>query len=224
MMPVQLLQGWAVVVVLMLSTAAGGYWAGDHQRNNAWLARQAVQERAANAALKAEVERSQVAQQKYIDAAQALQISYQNLEVKFHELTERGPLVVYRAAAAGHVVGGTGGAGAAPAAAAGHAVKAAGAGLELAGETRHGAADAGAGLGLSLGAVWMWNSALFAADTAAGACSAADTASAACAVDSGLGLADAWANHAANARACATDRLRHQQLIDYLANQPKPAP
>ena len=73
---------------------------------------------------------------------------------------------------------------------------------------------------LNLGAVWLWNSALTGSDAPpAGACrvdAATGQATAACAEDAGLDLTDAWANQAANARACADDRLRHQRLIDYL--------
>lgn len=66
---------------------------------------------------------------------------------------------------------------------------------------------------LSLGAVSLWNSALAAADVAAGACSPADPASAACAAASTAGLEDAWANHRSNALSCAEDRARLTELI-----------
>lgn len=40
-------------LVIALSCAASGYWAGDHNRNNAWLAKQAKAERQAKEALQA---------------------------------------------------------------------------------------------------------------------------------------------------------------------------
>jgi hypothetical protein len=84
--------------------------------------------------------------------------------------------------------------------------------------------DAGAGGGdirLSLGAVSLWNSALFGLDLPAGACRADDPASPACAADAGIGLADAWANHATNAATCAADRARYAALIGYLTQRQK---
>jgi hypothetical protein len=65
----------------------------------------------------------------------------------------------------------------------------------------------------------MWNGALTGVDAPAGACGAAgaaEGADAACADSAGLSLDDAWANHRANARACAEDRQRFQHLIDFL--------
>jgi hypothetical protein len=208
---------WLLLLALLGGSGGFGYWAGDHNRNNAWLAKQAVQERANHAAFEAEVKRSNTAAVQAIADQADLQKSYSTLEGKFNELISRTPLVVYRAAAAVAVVGAIGAGGGTPVAAAGHAVKADGAEFDLAGAARNGAAVADAGLGLSLGAVWVWNSALTGSDAPAGACGAADTASPACAFDSGLGLADAWQNHITNAKSCATDRLRHQQLIDYLS-------
>lgn len=210
MMGLTLPPTWSAALVLLLATGAGGYWAGDHNRNNAWLARMLVQERASAQALQAEMARALGVQQAAQRQQQALQDSYATLEGKFNEFKQRGPLVVVRdrgGVAAGAVAAGT-------VAAAAPGAPAPGA----AGPALAGAADAG--VGLSLGAVWVWNSALLGADTPAGACSAADTASAACATDSGLGVADAWANHSANAASCALDRLRQQQLIDYLSSTP----
>jgi hypothetical protein len=42
------------------------------------------------------------------------------------------------------------------------------------------------------------------------------------AADAGVSIAAAWANHTANAQACAADRLRHQRLIDYIEAQGTP--
>lgn len=81
--------------------------------------------------------------------------------------------------------------------------------------------------GITLGSVWLWNSALTGQVSApAGACridEATGQADPACANSSGLTLDDAWDNHTANARACAEDRARHQRLINYL-NQVSPTP
>lgn len=74
---------------------------------------------------------------------------------------------------------------------------------------------------LTLGAVWMWNSALAGRDVPAGACGSADPAAGACAASAGIGLEDAWDNQSLNARTCAEDRLRHQRLIDYIQGRTK---
>lgn len=48
---------WPVGLALMLAWGSAGYWAGDYNRNNAWLAKQAVAEREAREALEAAQER-----------------------------------------------------------------------------------------------------------------------------------------------------------------------
>lgn len=203
-----------IVAIAVALLAAGSYWAGDHNRNNAWLAKQATQERLAGEALEAEVLRSQAAATQSIKSQQALQQSYATLETKFDELTLRGPLVVFRAVAV------TGDAD----------LKRVG---PLAGEgadhtaaipSSRGGGDGSAGLDLSFGAVWVWNSALAGVDTPAGSCGTADTAAEACAAGSGISIEAAWVNHAANAKSCASDRLRHQQLIDYITTSQGTAP
>lgn len=197
---------WLAGLAAVLLVYGAGYATGDHQRNNAWLAKQAVAERKARLDLQAEVKRGQAAAQKSIDEQQWLLGSYQSLEGKFNELRHRGPLVVYKVAPAPAATGGE----AQP-----HPISASG----VAGAGPVAAAPA---VSLSLGAVWMWNSALTGADTPAGACGVADSTEAACAADAGLGLEAAWANHAANAQSCAVDRLRHQRLIDFLTAEPRP--
>lgn len=77
------------------------------------------------------------------------------------------------------------------------------------------------GVELSRRAVWMWNSALQGRDAPAGACGAADTSAESCAAGAGLGLEDAWENHAANAASCAADRQAHQRLIDFIHSREK---
>ena len=193
---------WLAGLAAVLLVYGAGYASGDHQRNNAWLAKQTVSEQRARKALQAEVARGQAAAQQSITEQQTLQSSYQSLEGRFNELRHRGPLVVYKISRA-------------PSAPPGHAgnpveLPDANAPHPLPGRS------ADAAVALSLGAVWLWNSALAGTDTPAGACGAADTAQAACALDSGLGLEAAWVNHEVNAKSCALDRLRHQRLIDFV--------
>jgi hypothetical protein len=198
-----------LLLPLLLAWSAAAYWAGDSNRNNAWLAKQAVIEQQAQKNYVAEVERGQTAAANSIAKQQQLQQSYSQLEEKFNEFRKRGPLVVFRGApvageGVGHVeIGNT--------ESSDH--------VEVGGSVGT-AADAA--IGLSLGAVWMWNSALGGADSPAGACGAADTTSPACAADSGLGIESAWANQAINAKSCAADRLRHQQLIDFVNKRANP--
>lgn len=205
-----------------------GYCTGDHQRDNAWRAANAETAKLAQRAYVAEVGRGQ-------QAAAQLQAELINKEARDAELAQLrarvaalGPLTVQRAVprvgAASR--GGLARAGQArpPGAADGVTAAAAPGCLALPAapvpDGVAGAADDGAEPRLNLGAVWLWNAALTGSATApAGACrvdAATGQASAACAEDSGLDLTDAWANQAANARACADDRLRHQRLIDYL--------
>lgn len=67
---------------------------------------------------------------------------------------------------------------------------------------------------LSLGAVWMWNSALEGRDVPAGTCGAAEATPEACSAAAGLTVADAWRNHTVNAKQWADDRLSCERLID----------
>lgn len=67
---------------------------------------------------------------------------------------------------------------------------------------------------LSLGAVWMWDSALEGRDVPAGTCGAAEATPEACSAAAGLNVADAWRNHTVNAKQWAEDRLRCERLID----------
>lgn len=70
MMPMK----WGLSLALLLALAAVSYWAGDHNRNNAWLAQQAKQEHAALVQLQAAQARGDalsaglLAQQTRIDA------------------------------------------------------------------------------------------------------------------------------------------------------------
>lgn len=204
---------WGVVLVLVLAWGGAGYLAGVRHRNNAWLAKQALQERAAREALEKEVARSQAAAAQAAAQQAALQANYTTLQGKFNALLRRGPLVVLRDDRPGGTdsirpaVRGT--------------VDRPDSARSVATGLDPGDSDLSR-IDLNFGAVWMWNSALAGADTPAGACSAADTASPACAAGSGIGLEAAWANHTTNAQSCAADRLRFQQLIDYLQAWPAP--
>ena len=195
---------WLAGLLVSLTMLAGAYWAGDHNRNNAWLAKQAIAERAANKKYAAEVERGNAAAGEFIGEHQAMQSDFQNLTEKFNGLSKRIPLVV--------AVGGNactaGSSRLLPERPGQPEVRpAAPAGNDLAGD---------AGPYLSAGAVWMWNSALTGTDQPAGACGAANTATSACAAATGATLDDAWANHTINAQQCAEDRLGHKGLIDFL--------
>lgn len=214
MIPATVPFSWLLGPALVLLAGGAGYLAGDHDRNNAWLAKQALVERQAREDLDKEVRRGQAAATSYVQAHQAMQTQFETLEGKFNELRTRGPLVVYRVGNARAVgVPSAGASATAP-------VYRAGVGAPAPAELDAGAGTslgaAGPAVGLSLGAVWMWNSALAATDMPAGACGAADTAHPACAADAGIDLAAAWANQAVNAKSCALDRLRYQRLIDFL--------
>lgn len=67
---------------------------------------------------------------------------------------------------------------------------------------------------LSLGAVWMWNSALDGRDVPAGTCGADAATPEACSAAAGITVADAWDNHTVNAKQWIQDRLRCERLID----------
>ena len=200
---------WLLAPLLVLLAGGAGYLAGDHDRNNAWLAKQALVERQAHAAYEAEVRRGRAAATEYITARSAMQTQFETLEGKFDELRQRGPLVVFRRAVAADHAAGAGTAEAANTTA-------------TTADPAHVGAAGGADPALTLGAVWMWNSALTGTDVPAGACGAADTADAACAADAGIDLATAWRNQEVNAKSCALDRLRYQRLIDFLTTGPTP--
>ena len=215
-----------VVVLLILGWAGAGYWAGDHQRNNAWLAKQAVVQRQAHQDYVAEVERSNAAATSFAGEYSALVKQFSTLEGQLNDVRKRIPLAVYRSPAAGNgrgcaVVGGLA---LAPSLVPAPADAPPGADAPVAGPVDPAPAVRPDDLALSLGAVWLWNSALTGVNTPAGACGAAGAPESACAAATGLGLEAAWDNQAANAKTCALDRLRHQRLIDYLNATPSAAP
>jgi hypothetical protein len=188
-----------VSLVLLLLVAGAAYWAGDRHRNNAWLADQAKSERDAHDKYEAEVKRGNDAAASFLESLADQEDRYAQLENRFEALRKRIPLLVPPGAAP-----------AAQAAAAGpdSCVNLPGAPAQVDGVAVQPE--------LSLGAVWMWNSALAGADVPAGACGADAQTVEACAAGSGLTTADAWDNHTANAKSCAADRLRLERLIDYL--------
>lgn len=194
---------WLIALVLLLLTAGGGYWAGDHQRNNAWLAKQAKVRQDAHKKYEEEVDRGVKAAGNYLDELREKDDQYAELENKFEKMRRSMPIVVPAASGTPH------------AAAAGSEPDLAQAGapqcIQIAVRPE-----------LSLGAVWMWNSALAGADVPAGACGADAAPAQACAAASGLTVDDAWRNQSVNAKSCADDRLRYDRLIDFLQNRTPP--
>lgn len=186
-------------LVSLLSVGAACYWAGDHQRNNAWLAKQADIERQANEDYKAEVERGNQAAGDFLQQLGNQEDRYAELESKFEALRKRVPLLVSAAA------------GPAPAPVAEPQT-----GADAACPAPPQCINVLVRPELSLAAVRMWNSALYGADVPAGTCGADAATEQTCAAGSGITVDDAWDNHAINARSCAKDRLRYNRLIDYL--------
>jgi hypothetical protein len=185
-----------LLAILLVAAAlvAGGYFWGDDARDNAWKAKEAQRIQADKDAQEAEMRRGEKAsgelQARLLDQA----ITNDKLEGAFNAYKRKHPIL-----ATAPVLPSAPGATIDPA-------------------TRAAAQHAGDGgdPALSLGAVWMWNSALLGRDAPAGTCGLADTSEGACAADAGVSLQDAWDNQALNARTCADDRLRHQRLIDFL--------
>ena len=203
------LLGWLLSFAVSVSVFGTGYWAGDHNRNNAWLASQGKLEHAAEQKYLAELKRGEDAAGTYLAESRTLQTQFEDLTEKFHASRKRIPLL---AAVPGPGPGPGLACGGQPLDAAAPAV-----------ETARVAAPDGAGAAaLTAGAVWMWNSALAGTDQPANTCSALDPTAPACAVATALSVDDAWDNHAVNARLCAEDRLSHQRLIDFLTLKAKP--
>jgi hypothetical protein len=196
-----------IMMLTLVAVLGMTFKAGDNYRNNAWLAKNAKVERDAHAKYEAEVKRGDDASGAFLVEHQAMQSDFQNLTEKFNALSKHTPLVV--AAAPGVRSANGCGVGAVPP----EANAAANGGTD---------ADVIPGGLLTAGAVWMWNSALTGTDQPSGACGSLDTSEAACAVATAIDLDDAWANHRANAQACALNRLAHDRLIDFLTNQEKP--
>lgn len=211
-----LLNGWALRMLLALLVGLGafgaGWLAGGRAQRQADAAERLAQAQAAAEALRRETARADAAVARFVAERRQQEGRYAEMDARYRALRQSAPLVVGAAscaAAVGAAADG-GAAGAAPP------------------DAPTGGADApvlGAGAGgleLSLAAVRMWNGALAGRDLPAGACGAADDAAgagAACAEGSGIGLDDAWDNHALNARRCAQDRQQLRALIGLLRAQ-----
>lgn len=197
-------------LLVMLAIAVASYGYGAHVTDNAWRAKQAAAERQQAAKYQAEVARADDAAAAYLQEHRDQEDRYETLDDQFKALRKRLPLTL--PAVPAHVaVASAADAAASPAPAPADGAEA-GERLEL-------RRSDSALPRLSLGAVWMWNSALAGRDVAARACDAAAAAAgaeAACAQDSGLDVEDAWANQQDNARSCARDRQRYRSLIEYL--------
>ncbi|SDD56753.1 hypothetical protein SAMN05192589_107131 [Paracidovorax valerianellae] len=192
-------------LLIALGLVAAGYWWGHTATDNAWAARQAKTDQAAAKELAAETRRADVAGGNYLQEHLDQEDRYADLDARYTQLQQRAPLIVYRRAPATS---------AGPAGPAGPAPR---------GSVPVSVADAPVPA-LTMAAVRMWNGALAGTDAQAGACGAAgsaEDADAACAEDSGLDIADAWANHRVNAKACADDRQRYRALINYLNQSPQ---
>ncbi len=199
----------ALLLVFFLGMSWGVHKAHDEAATQKTAAVQALHDRYVG-----EVANANAATAKSLLNQRALEASYADLDQRFQNLRKRTPLVVRVPAADGAVCA----AGVQPPAPTGATP-----GGPVPGSIALPAPDTAVPFdavpALTLAAVRMWNSALVGADTATGACRAdAATAEAdiACAQSAGVDLDDAWRNHAVNARACAIDRARHQDLIDYL--------
>lgn len=189
------------VMVVALALLGGGYWWGHTATDNAWQARQTKASQEQAQALDEERQRADdagtAALQEHLDQ----EARYAQLDEEHRQLLRRFALTVPARSTA-------------PTPA---SERVASTGLESAPAP---VALERAEPELSLAAVRLWNGALHGRDQAAGACGVAGApggADAACAQGSGLTLDDAWANHRTNAMSCAADRLRLNQLIDYLS-------
>lgn len=190
-----------IALASALALVGGGYWWGHTATDNAWQAQHAKALEAERAETAKETARADQAAANYLTEHLDQEDRYAALNATYQDLRRRVPLVV-----PGPVVVVT---------------RSEPPGPDSPGpDERSAPATAGdGGPVLTLAAVRMWNGALTGSDQAAGACGPAGTAEgsdAACAQGSGLTLDDAWANHAANAQACAADRQRYQHLIDFL--------
>jgi hypothetical protein len=198
---IEILAGFVILVAI----AIGGYSYGVHVTDNAWQAKQAKADREQNLKYEAEVARGDTAVASYLSEHRDQEDRYEALDDQFKALRKRVPLTVPAHVPVAPPVG----------------TAAASAALPDAGTP--GRIELSAGdhsvPRLSLGAVWMWNSALAGRDVPAGACGATAAAGgteAACTEDSGLDVDDAWANQEENARSCARDRQRLKSLIEFL--------
>ncbi|WP_422847618.1 hypothetical protein ACOYR4_18560 [Acidovorax sp. M14] len=188
-------------LIFSLALVGGGYWWGSNATDNAWQAKHAKALEAERAETAKETKRADQAAANYLTEHLDQEDRYAALNATYQDLRRRVPLVV-----PGPVVVVT---------------RSESPGPDSPGPDERSAPATAVDSSpvLTLAAVRMWNGALIGTDQATGACGpagATEGSDAACAQGSGLTLNDAWANHAANAKACAADRQRYQHLIDYL--------
>lgn len=190
-----------IALVSALALVGGGYWWGHTATDNAWQAQHAKALEAERAETAKETKRADQAAANYLTEHLDQEDRHAALSAAYQDLRRRVPLVV-----PGPVVVVT---------------RSESPGPDSPGPDERSASATAVDSGpvLTLAAVRMWNGALTGTDQATGACSPAgptEGTDAACAQSSGLTLDDTWANHAANAKACAADRQRYQHLIDFL--------
>lgn len=181
-----------IVLVIAIAAAGFGHQVGKRNADNAWKAKEADRLQAERLEREAEFRRGDKASGELQAQLLRQRITNDELAKAFNAYKRQHPILARRSVGPAPAAGGQ-----AP--------------VATCDQVPPGDSPA-----LSLGAVWMWNSALAGRDVPAGACGLADTSEGACAADSGISLEEAWDNQALNARICAEDRIRHQRLIDYI--------
>ena len=80
MTPFSFPMSWSVGLVLMLAWGGTGYYAGDHNRNNAWLAKQTIAERQAKEQLQAAQARGDTLSSELLQQQNLLEWAYNNFD------------------------------------------------------------------------------------------------------------------------------------------------
>lgn len=183
------------LLLAALALVAIGYRTGVHTTDNAWKARQADADRATNTKFIRDVEKGIEAAAVAGKEKKALEDRYDDLDRRFKRLRKTVPLVVAPPS---------------PAAACADDDEPPPGEQQL----------QRAGPELSVGAVWMWNSALVGhADVPPHSCGAdgADGGTdPACAAGAGIVLDEAWDNHAENAQRAARNKTSCERLMNFL--------
>lgn len=185
----------ALALLLMgLALVAGGYRTGVHATNNTWKARQADADRAASTKFIRDVEKGIKAATDAAAEKNALKERHDDLDRRYKRLRKTVPLVVASPPAADEC----------PA--------------DIEAPQERGPVRAGPEL--SVGALWMWNSALAGhADVPPHSCGtdgADGGADPACAAGAGVVLDEAWDNHAENAKRATRNKARGERLMNFL--------
>lgn len=179
------------LLLVGLALVAGGYRTGVHTTDNAWKARQADAERAASTKFIRDVEKGIEATTKANAEKQAIKDRHDDLDRRYKLLRKTIPLVV--------------------------APPPAEPGDEPPPDAHQ---PVPVGPELSVGAVWMWNSALVGhADVPPHSCGtvgADGRADPACAAGAGIVLDEAWDNHAENAKRATRNKARGERLMNFL--------